>query len=152
MPPIWKILIIGSLCLGLSPSWGEDSSGTYYLPEQPTQVSGESSPKFNSEDQSETVTDLGQVPEKILQEKVLESDLEPIPVKSNSQTRHQEKFEVAPSGISQPTFTPGRALELEKMGILKLPKGISIFRYSHRFIKTQSPLTKKSALSESSVQ
>ena len=160
MPPIWKVLIIGVLCLGIVPSWGDSTDLAKSGAEKAYREElGTSKVLLENENQDRPKV------EDVLTEKVTEEDLQMSTVsqvkteESQEQSRstkpipEEKPKEVKVKQTIQPTLSFEASLDgFEHLGIKKLSPGISIFRFSHFFIKNHSPLARGKYLSDSAVQ
>jgi hypothetical protein len=96
------------------------------------------SPVRAQDDEEITEVELPSESQVLPVERVLEDELEPIAL---HQKAEGHKY-----------YTANEIEALRKLGIRKLPKGVSIYRYSHQLIKKQGLLAKSPTPTEESVQ
>lgn len=140
MPPIWKILLFCILCLGLGPIKAQEE------PEETNESAITEAEIFES-----SSNEL----ETLKSEMVSEKDLEPTGsgVSTESpQINTTSQVELSSAIVGEEKFSKDQIDGLERLGIRRLPRGISIFRYNHQKIKNQVSLLKSRTLTEKSVQ
>lgn len=140
MPQGWKILLISVLCLRLAPCWGlevlDSEEEEFVAMDNQVQISEDNEPVKKVEELLTEKADEMEKPAERVVERVVESLVE-TPVE-------RPKYE-APFKSVEPQF-------LGSLGIIRLSKGINIFRFSHYVLKNRASLAKTHSLPQNSIQ
>ena len=144
MPPLWKLLLFCALCLGLGPLKAQEEFDKSLDDSSEVEVT-----------ETEFFESLPADLESVQSELVSEKELEPAGsgVSIESPQINKNSLVNSPSTmVVEEMFSKEQIEGLERLGIRKLPTGISIFRYNHQKIKNQVSLLKSRTLTEKSVQ